>query len=443
MTLNISLFELLFGEYPTLESNTFGSILLLIHTVLLTIVAVVYFHQFLITLISIFLRKKRYPEAKTEHKFVILTSARNEERTIAQFINAINNLNYDKSRLEIHVIADNCSDETANIARHLGAKVYERNDLTKVGKSYALSTYFTSILAEKRTDIAGFIILDTDNIVDADFVKEINKVFDATAANVITSYRGSTNYNKSLWAFGTGYAFLRECSLLHKGRECIGISSYVSGTGFFVSYQKIVEQNGWHYFTFIEDIEFSAAQAIQKERIYYAHDAKFYDEQPIRLKYSWRQRMRWVKGLYQVNRKYRKQLFKAMFRRDFTFKERFTAFESLVFVTPLPTMIVIWYIVFALLSLLNLAFGMTPNYLFLTYGLSIIDFALGFYVFTTLTSIVISIVNWKRIKMHPILKILLPFVGFFYMITYVPILIIAMFAKVTWKEIPHYGLDHK
>ncbi len=443
MILNISLFELIFRPLPAEKSNTLGSILIIIHTVLLSVVAVIYFHQLIMMILSIFLQKKRYPETKNAHKFIILTSARNEEQTITQFINSINSVDYDKSLLEIHVIADNCSDNTAAIARELGAKVYERNDLTKIGKSYALSTYFDAILAEKRTDIAGFIVLDTDNVVDANFVKEINKVFDATQANVITSYRGSTNYSKSLFAFGTGYAFLRECSLLHKGRERVGISSYVSGTGFFVSYKKIVEQNGWHYFTFIEDIEFSAVQAIQKERIHYAHDAKFYDEQPIHIKYSWRQRMRWVKGLYQVNRKYRKQLFKAMFSRDFTLKQRFTAFESLLFVTPLPTTIVIWYIIFGLLSLLNLAFGMTPYYVFLTYGLSIIDFALGFYIFTTITSLIISIVNWKRVKMNPLLKIILPFFAFFYMLTYVPILIIAIFAKVTWKEIPHYGVDSK
>lgn len=439
MNFNISLFEIIFGRLTPEPSNLFGKILIITHTVVLTTIAVVYFYQLIINLISIFAHKK-FPVAQEKHKYIILTSARNEENIVAQFVKGIRRVDYDQDLLEIHLIADNCTDNTAEIARKLGIKVFERNDLTKIGKSYALSYYFNEI-GSKYNSFAGFIILDTDNILHVDYINEINKVYDSKRANVIASYRASSNFGKSLWSFGTGYAFLRECTLMHKGREAIGLSSYISGTGFFVSTKKIREEGGWNYFTFIEDIEFSLNQALQREKIHYAHDAIFYDEQPTRLKYSWRQRLRWVKGLYQCTEKYTGKLFKAIFKKEYNPQQKFSAFEALVFVLPLPTIIIVWYIFYGFLSLINLAFGASLNYIFLTFGLSLIDFAFGFYVFTTVMSLIISFANWKRIKMHPVLKIIYPFFAFFYLLTYAPILIAAIFAKVEWKPIPHYGSE--
>ena len=62
---------------------------------------------------------------------------------------------------------------------------------------------------------------------------------------------------------------------MHKGREVLGLSSYVSGTGFFVSYEKMKEIGGWKHHLLIEDIEFSAAHVIDKGTTHYAHDAIF------------------------------------------------------------------------------------------------------------------------------------------------------------------------
>lgn len=438
MKFNLSLFEIIFGQFVPEESNIFGKVLIITHTIILTTVAVIYFYQLVINIISLLGPRKKFKAAKQNHKYIIVTSARNEEHIIPQFVATIKNLNYDQNLLEIHVIADNCTDNTAEVARNLGATVFERNDLTKIGKSYALSHYFNEI-NDKYLDYAGFIILDTDNLLEQNYLNEINKVFDSENANVIAAYRASTNFGKSLWSFGTGYAFLRECTLMHNGREKIGLSSYISGTGFFVSRTKMLEEQGWNYFTFIEDIEFSLNQALQNVKIHYAHDAIFYDEQPTRLKYSWRQRMRWVKGLYQCTSQYSGALFRAIFKKGSNAQQRFSAFEALVFVLPIPTIIVGWYLLFGLLSLVNLALGASVTYVFLTFGLSLIDFTFSFYVFTTVMSLIITFFNWKRIKMNPILKIVYPFFAFFYLLTYVPILIIAIFKKVEWKPIPHYG----
>jgi cellulose synthase/poly-beta-1,6-N-acetylglucosamine synthase-like glycosyltransferase len=62
----------------------------------------------------------------------------------------------------------------------------------------------------------------------------------------------------------------------------------------------IDELGGWPYHLLTEDIQFSVEQVLRGKRIGYAEKAMLYDEQPIDFATSWRQRLRWAKGFYQV-----------------------------------------------------------------------------------------------------------------------------------------------
>ena len=77
---------------------------------------------------------------------------------------------------------------------------------------------------------------------------------------------------------------------------------------FLVSAEIINRQGGWKHHLLTEDIEFSIDNAIQGEKIGYCHEAMVYDEQPDTFRMSWRQRLRWAKGFYQVFGKYGKNL---------------------------------------------------------------------------------------------------------------------------------------
>ncbi|MGB4127313.1 MAG: hypothetical protein WBK92_04075, partial [Bacilli bacterium] len=157
-------------------------------------------------------------------------------------------------------------------------------------------------------------------------------------------------------------------------------------------------------------------------------------------KSSWHQRMRWVKGLFQVSKVYTWSLFKSIFARKRTLKERFSSYEAFLFSTPFPAYIIWWFILYGIGAAINLAITRDINYFIQTYLFTLFDFLLGFYLFTTLMSLLISFSNWKRIKMHPLKKIMLPFVAFFFLLSYVPMLLIAPFVKVTWRPVKHYGL---
>jgi cellulose synthase/poly-beta-1,6-N-acetylglucosamine synthase-like glycosyltransferase len=437
----ISLFELLFGEYAVLPSTPFGEIIVTLNTIILSLFGFFYLYQVFLSFFSVFSKTKKYKDTDDYREYIFVTSARNEENVIGQLITSIRALDYPQDKIKIHVIADNCTDRTKEIAESMGVSVFERFSTENIGKSYALDFYFKEQLKiEKDKNFAGYIVVDTDNVYDAQYLKEINKVVVATNSDLIAAYRSSTNIGDSLWSYGTGLSFLRECTLLHKGRERLGLSSYISGTSFFVSFAKIEKEGGWNTHSLIEDIEFSAVHLYNGQRTNYAHNAIFYDEQPRGFKDSFRQRLRWVKGLLQVGKLYAFRMFKAIFARKKTMKQRFSHYESFVFLTPFPLYIIYWFIIYGILSLVNYVMTNDFQYFLQTYLFTLIDFGIGLFLFTTFMSYLIIIVDWKRIKMPWYKKIIYPLFGFLFLLSYIPMFMIAPFIKVKWKPVTHYGL---
>ena len=245
-------------------------------------------------------RKPKKLVAKKNHKFAAVISARNESAVIGQLIHSIKVQNYPSELIDVFVIADNCTDNTAEVAREAGAIVFPRFNTEQVGKGYALD-YGFNVIRSQYADrgYEAYFVFDADNVLDVNYFREMNKTFD-NGAVASTSYRNSKNYDSNWISAGYAVWFLREAKFLNQARLTLNTSCAVSGTGFFVS-AKIIERNGgwkWHLLT--EDIEFSANSILEGERISYTPTAVLYDEQPVTFRDSWNQRFRWAKGFYQV-----------------------------------------------------------------------------------------------------------------------------------------------
>jgi len=87
--------------------------------------------------IGLFLTR-RFKPAKKNHKYAVLIAARNEQTVIGNLIDSIRSQDYPSELVTIFVVADNCTDETAKVAREAGAVVYERFDSEHRTKGYAL-----------------------------------------------------------------------------------------------------------------------------------------------------------------------------------------------------------------------------------------------------------------------------------------------------------------
>ncbi|MEE1049427.1 MAG: glycosyltransferase family 2 protein, partial [Clostridia bacterium] len=96
-----------------------------------------YAYQFFYIFVGLLKKPKEY-SAKTQHRYAVVVSARNESSVIGNLIRSIRNQKYPEELVDIFVIADNCTDNTAEVAREAGAIVYERFNKELVGKGYAL-----------------------------------------------------------------------------------------------------------------------------------------------------------------------------------------------------------------------------------------------------------------------------------------------------------------
>lgn len=232
-------------------------------------------------------------EFKPEKKFAIVVAAHNEEAVVGNIVRNLSSIDYPKENYDVFVIADNCTDGTANVARENGAQVFERFDNVKRGKGFALEWFFAKLFKmEKKYD--AVTVFDADNLVSDNFLKEMNKHL-CMGHKVIQGYLDSKNPMDSVISGSYSIAYWLSNRLFQLARYYAGLCCAAGGTGFVVS-TELLQDIGWGATCLTEDLEFSLKLVLKGERIYWAHDVHVYDEKPLTLKQSWKQRTRWMQG---------------------------------------------------------------------------------------------------------------------------------------------------
>lgn len=387
-----------------------------------------YLYQYVYMILACVRKPKRFSETDKRFRYAILISARNEESVIGQLLDSIRSQDYPAELLDTIVIADNCTDKTAEVARIHGATVYERNDTVHVGKGYALKLAFDRLKAEKGLHYYdGYFVIDADNLLEPNYVSEMNKAF-AAGHRVVTSYRNSKNYGDNWISSGYSLWFLREARHLNSVRFLLGTSCVVAGTGFLVSGDIIREQGGWKHFSMTEDTEFTAERMLKGERIAYCHDAIFYDEQPVKFSQSWRQRKRWAKGYLQVLARHGGKMLRAVIHGNFS------CFDLIMSLSP-AFFISLFTLAVNLIAAVVAAIVLPSAVLPILSGLLVT--ALTAYALFFLVSLCTVILEWKRIRATTAEKILSVFTTPLFIATYIPISASALFSKVEWKPIEH------
>jgi cellulose synthase/poly-beta-1,6-N-acetylglucosamine synthase-like glycosyltransferase len=246
-------------------------------------------------------KDKKYKESQTKRKFAAIIAARNEEAVIGNLVESLKMQDYPKDKFDIIVIADNCTDATAEIAQQAGAIVYKRFNKAEVGKGYVLKFAFEKIFAE-RDIYDAFCIFDADNVVDRHFISEMNNAIEA-GYDVAQGCRDMKN-PEDTWISGCHAIFFwMENRFYNSARSILGLSATINGTGFMVT-TSFLKQIGYNTYTCTEDIEFSLQSILAGKRIGWVPGAVLYDEQPIALGQSMTQRTRWIKGFIQCFTRY-------------------------------------------------------------------------------------------------------------------------------------------
>ena len=386
-----------------------------------------YAYQFFYLFVGLIKGEQKF-KAVREHKFAAVISARNERDVIGQLISSIKSQNYPKDKLDVFVIADNCTDDTAQVAREAGAIVYERFNKVQVGKGYALDWLFKIIDRDhKDAGYEGYMIFDADNILDVNYVSEMNKVFD-NGYDILTSYRNSKNFDSNWISAAYSLWFLREARYLNNSRMQLGTSCAISGTGFLVGANVIEENGGWIHHLLTEDIEFTCDSVSKGMKIGYASKAVLYDEQPTKFSQSYTQRLRWAKGFYQVFANYGGKLLKGVLKGSFSCLDMFMTVMPAMLLTLLSVLINVVAIPVAIAT-------DAPETAILVQAL--IQTLVNFYGLFFILGLLTAITEWDQIHCVWYKKVLYLFTFPVFMLSYVPIAIIALFKKVEWKPIKH------
>ena len=394
-------------------------------TSLVVLTTICYFYQIIYLLLPLVM-KDRPHQAEKPHRYAILIAARNEEAVLPHLLDAINAQDYPKDRLATFVVADNCTDRTAEVARQHGATVFPRFNQKQIGKGYALKDLLSKIdQTEGLSQFDAFLIFDADNLLEPDYVRQINRVA-SDGYDAFCGYRNSKNFGANWLSAGYGLWYLHDSVHMNRSRMGLGTPCAVNGTGFGFTRDLLERMGGWNFFTLTEDIEFTTWCATRGIRVGYCHDAILYDEQPTSLAVSIRQRTRWVQGGLQVSIRYAGDLLRGLFKGGRT---TYASFETAT--------LSLWGYGMSILSagsVLMMAYlsgrwmGLAQAFFMGIFWAYISFFLIGALTLAT---------EHGRIKTGIRGKLLALFGFPLFMLTYAPIALTAPFRKFQWHPIQH------
>lgn len=243
------------------------------------------------------LKRKQPPRAERLMRFAVLAAARNEEACIAGLVESIRRQDYPPELVDIYVIPNNCTDDTAGAALAAGAQLIQVSPSVR-SKGQALHEAFDQLLKTGEHD--AYCVFDADNEADPAFLSEMNRAL-STARAAKSRILAKNAHDSWVCACYETY-FCNANVFLNLARQNLNLSARLIGTGFAVRRDLMEELGGWNTATLTEDAEFYATLAALGVRIAYVPGAVTYDEEPLTFRDSTIQRRRWMSGVMQVGR---------------------------------------------------------------------------------------------------------------------------------------------
>jgi len=245
------------------------------------------------------------------NSFVIVVPAHNEELLLPKLLTNLNQLDYPRELYAVHVVADNCSDNTAQVGRSYGAIVHERFNTELRGKGYALEWLLQQIW-ESGEPHNAVLFLDADSIVSPNFLRVMDARL-AAGERVIQGYYAVLQ-PEGAWSTGIRAVALTVLHYLRPlGRMVLGGSTGLKGNG-MVFAADILHKHRWSA-SLTEDIEYHMGLILDGERAMFAPDAIVWAEMPDSLRASQTQNERWERGRMDMVRNFVPRLLGESFRR--------------------------------------------------------------------------------------------------------------------------------
>lgn len=360
----------------------------IIQTILLAGIGFFMTYLFYLSLLAYKERDKEFSTPATQRRFAIVVPAYNEESSLPGTLENLKQVNYPDDRFDIIVIADNCTDDTANIAEEHGTEVMVRNNPEKRGKGYALRWCFDQLIANNESNqYDAAVVVDADSIVSKNLLEVMNSYME-DGAKVVQGYLTVASkpgvWTSEIIRIGfTLYNYVRPM-----GRRAIECPAGLRGNGMCFS-MDVLKQNPWDAYSLTEDLEYGIKLLLNDVNVVFAPEAIGYNVVPEDADDAESQRERWEIGRFPILKKYFGKLAKNAFK-----KRSFKIFDTLVdLVTP------------PLVNMMIAAFGMAAASLFLwSIGVSSLFWlwlwigVIGMGMLHALIGLVAAGVGWKTYR---------------------------------------------
>lgn len=234
-------------------------------------------------------------------RFTILVPAHNEAPVIGACLDSLLAFDYPRERHRIIVIADNCTDTTAQIAAARGVVVFERHDEEKRGKGYALDWALRRLLGQDERWTDAVLVFDADTLADPQYLHHMDERLRAGSLALQGRYNLLNPFDN--WRTGLLYSAL----LLHNrlrplARQALGWTTLLKGNGMCFS-RGVIERFGWNAYGLAEDIEYTTMLLDAGIRVESVPRAVLYAQAPQTGKQAGSQRMRWEGGRFALLRR--------------------------------------------------------------------------------------------------------------------------------------------
>lgn len=380
--------------------------------------------SFLVAVIGTFSKGRTLKNeiADTDFSYAIVICAHNEEAVISNLLTCLQQQDYPIDKFHVFLLADHCTDETAVLGRRFkGVTVWERNEGVRSGKGAVLNWGIAKIKELQGETFDNILIFDADNLVEKNFLSTMNKHF-RKGSQIVTGKRVAQNPFAALISQWYTLYWCIINALYNRPRYRLGLSSMLSGTGFAFRL-ALLKETGWRTYSLSEDIEFSCQQVLQGQRVDFAAESLFYDEQPTDFKVMVVQLSRWCTGGYQIAKHYFREWVSLYFRQP---SLRLLDLFMAIGFTVILGVVAIFYILLAL----GLLVEGDVSILFLP--------ALFMYIATCIVGLAAAFIDgwpvgklWQGVLTFPIFYITLSLVSLWAI----------FFPQHEWVNIAHKGVD--
>lgn len=250
-------------------------------------------YLYFLALLSLSAGKREKPSAG-KCSFLILIPAHNEEMVISETLDSLALLEK-TGEITVVVIADNCTDNTAEVARSRKVTVLERINPNDIGKGYALEWALAQFDLNEFSAVA---IVDADTLVEKNMLVAMSAAF-GSGAGAVQVHNEISAVDSTPLAHLQQMASAVENHLYYGGRAALGLPILLRGTGMAIR-SDVLLAHPWSSHSLTEDVDYAVSLIRQGVKIMYTQASKVRSAAVSTYSQSRSQKIRWASGTFNL-----------------------------------------------------------------------------------------------------------------------------------------------